>query len=277
MYILSCGAGMQSTALALMSCEVRMGKRKYPLVPIYDAVIYCDLGKEPPWVYEQVEFIKRACDNCGIPFYILDTPLYDDYVENFGKNRVSSIPFWSVGPEGKKGKMLRLCTIDHKISAIQKFCRRELLGYRPYQRTRKEDIKAHQMHIGFSKEESHRKTENKHPMYINKFPLIEMGLTRADNYKYIKEVWGLDTKASACNICPFHRNYFFKNLKENHPEDYKDVVFMDKLLEEKQPFTKIQSKLYISRSRKRIQDLTDEECCDAETFAYRGQQIWNGF
>ena len=102
MYILSCGAGMQSTALALMSCEVRMGKRKYPLVPIYDAVIYCDLGKEPPWVYEQVEFIKRACDNCGIPFYILDTPLYDDYVENFVKIVLAAFLFGVLDRKAKK-------------------------------------------------------------------------------------------------------------------------------------------------------------------------------
>lgn len=277
MKILSCGAGMQSTALALMSCEKKMGKKDYPLVPVYDAIIYCDLGKEPPWVYRQVEFIRKACEKCGIPFYILDTPLYDNYKENFGKKRVSSIPFWTIDENGKKAKMLRLCTIDHKIAAIQKFCRLNLLGYHPHQRTRKEDLGAHEMHIGFSAEESRRATESRHPMYVNRFPLIEMGLTRADNYKYIKEVWGLETRASACNICPFHRNYFFKHLRENHPADYQDVVSMDELLEKNQPLTKIKSKLFISRSRKRITDLTDEECCDAETFEYCGCQIWNGF
>ena len=29
-------------------------------VPIYDAVIFCDLGLEPPWVMQQVEFTRRA-------------------------------------------------------------------------------------------------------------------------------------------------------------------------------------------------------------------------
>lgn len=49
MKILSCGAGMQSTALALMSCEnAKAGRPVHPLVPIYDAIIYCDLGFEPP-------------------------------------------------------------------------------------------------------------------------------------------------------------------------------------------------------------------------------------
>ncbi len=41
MKILSFGAGMQSTALALMSCENAMadGPPPYPAVPVYDAVI----------------------------------------------------------------------------------------------------------------------------------------------------------------------------------------------------------------------------------------------
>ena len=55
MKILSFGAGMQSTALALMSCENAFAKTDgkelpYPLVPIYDIVIFCDLGLEPVWV-----------------------------------------------------------------------------------------------------------------------------------------------------------------------------------------------------------------------------------
>ena len=48
MKILSFGAGMQSTALALMSCENVDAERKgherpYPLVPVYDLVVFCDL------------------------------------------------------------------------------------------------------------------------------------------------------------------------------------------------------------------------------------------
>ena len=60
MKILSFGAGMQSTALALMSCENVDAERKgherpYPLVPVYDLVVFCDLGFEPPWVMQQAE------------------------------------------------------------------------------------------------------------------------------------------------------------------------------------------------------------------------------
>ena len=60
MKILSCGAGMQSTALALISCEQTRSAIRHPEVPRYDAVIYCDLSIEPAWVPRQVMFITRG-------------------------------------------------------------------------------------------------------------------------------------------------------------------------------------------------------------------------
>lgn len=278
MKILSCGAGMQSTALALMSCENKTkGDNRHPLVPIYDAILFCDLGEEPYWVYDQVYFIQCACEWADIPFYILESNLHSHYIEKFGKSRVVSIPFWSVDEEGKKGKMMRNCTLEFKIDIMQKFVRQELLGYKKGARTKPEDLKAHEMHLGFSIEESKRCKENPHKMFVNKFPLCDMNLERKDNYAYTKDVWGLETKASACNFCPFHRNYFFKYLKNNCEEQYEKLLEFDEMLEEEQPNTKIRSKLYISRSRKRIKDLTEEDCDDKETFDYNGEKIWNGF
>lgn len=97
MKILSFGAGMQSTALALMSCENAFAKTDgkelpYPLVPIYDIVIFCDLGLEPVWVRKQADFVRRACETAGIRYKELDAPLYQDLMRDFGKKRVVSIP-----------------------------------------------------------------------------------------------------------------------------------------------------------------------------------------
>ena len=130
MKILSCGAGMQSTALALMSCENKMKGIIHKEVPIYDAVIFCDLGLEPYWVNEQVDFIENACKKAGIPFHKIESNLYKDYMERFGEGHVSSVPFWSVDENGKKAKMRRHCTIDYKILLVEKFLRYNLLGYK---------------------------------------------------------------------------------------------------------------------------------------------------
>lgn len=278
MKILSCGAGMQSTALALISCDQTRNDMKHPEVPRYDAVIYCDLGKEPVWVSEQVAFIQRACDKSEIPFYILQSNLYEDYLQNFGVGRVSSIPFWTLDSDGKEGRIARrACTVDHKVLMIQKFVRYELLGYRPYQHTRAEDVGAHELHIGFSLEESQRSFISRHPMFVNRFPLIEMGWKRPDCYRYNMEEWGLDSKASACLFCPFHRNHFYQHLKSNFPDDYRSVVDFDRMLEERQPLTKIRNRIFLSRSRKRICELTEQDCNDAQTFNYLGRQVWTGF
>ena len=277
MKILSLGAGMQSSALALMACEnVNIGN-VHPLVPVYDAVIFVDLGNEPIWVYEQVEFLQKACNDSGINFYVLERNLYEDYLTNFGKKRVSSIPFWSIGEDGKKAKMRRHCTIDYKITHIQNFVRWQLLGYKKGQRKRLEDIGSHEMHIGFSKEESRRVFDSYHPFFVNKFPLVEMDYERSDSYKYILETWGLDTKASACSFCPFHTNYFYDHIKNEHPDTYASIVAFDGMLEKEQPNTAIKSKLYLSKSRKRIEDLTPEECNDGQFFEYDGRMVWNGF
>jgi hypothetical protein len=135
--ILSCGAGTPSTTLALMSCQnaQRGPPYPYPLVPVYDAVIFCDLHSEPGWVYEQAAFAAAACREAGIPFYRLDADLYGDFTRNFGRARTACIPFWTLGDDGKKGKMPRQCTYDYKIKVIEKFVRYELLRYKPRERT----------------------------------------------------------------------------------------------------------------------------------------------
>ena len=190
MKILSFGAGMQSTALALMACENAMNDpAPYPMVPVYDAVIFCDLGLEPLWVHTQMEFTRKACEAAGIFFKVLDTPLYQDFVENFGERRTISIPWWTLRKDGHKSKMPRYCTLDYKVETISKYVRWELIGYRKGQRLRLEDVKAHEMHMGFSFEEKHRCKENPNRMFVNKYPLVDMQLVRADNYRYILEHW----------------------------------------------------------------------------------------
>lgn len=282
MKILSFGAGTQSTALALMSCEnanaVRDGQlMPFPSVPIYDIVIFCDLGFEPVWVKDQMEFTKAACKKAGIRFKKLESPLYQDFMKNFGERRTISIPWWTLGTDGHKSRMPRNCTIDYKVEMISKFFRWEVLGYKKGQRLRPEDEKAHEMHMGFSFEEKHRCKPNPNRMFVNHFPLVEMGLTRADNYAYIRDVWGLETRASACVFCPYHRNHFFLHLKENLPDTYHQLVEVDERLRDKTPKPPMDSDLFISRSRKRLEDLSPEDCDDAEYFDCRGQRIWNGF
>ena len=226
---------------------------------------------------QQAEFVHRACDIAGIRYEMLEAPLHRDLMQNFGRRRTVSIPWWTLGDDGHKSRMPRNCTLDYKVDRISKFVRWDVLGYKKGQRLRDEDKKAHEMHMGFSFEEKQRCKDSPNPMFVNRFPLVDMGLTRADNYAYILDVWGLDTKASACCFCPFHRNHFFEHLKEHQPQTYASLLEVDELLRDRNPKPPMDSDLFISRSRKRLADLTHEDCCDAECFEYHGKQIWNGF
>lgn len=276
--ILSFGAGTPSTSLALMSAENAIrGGPVWPMVPVYDAVIFCDLHGEPGWVYEQAAFVAQACRRAGIPYYTLDTDLYGDFTHNFGNARVSSIPFWTLADSGKKGRMPRQCTYDYKIKAIERFVRYELLGYRPRERTIAADRQFHRMHMGIMWEEHHRARESTQTLFTNRFPLVEMGWTRPDCYAYNRNVWGLDTKASCCLFCPFHTNYFFAYIQEHEPECYACALKIDELVEANQAHPPLKSKLFLSKSRKRLRELTAKDCQDARTFLYHQEHVWNGF
>ena len=133
------------------------------------------------------------------------------------------------------------------------------------------------MHLGFSIEERRRCRTNPHKLFENRFPLAEMGMTRADSYRYILDVWGLETKASACAFCPFHRNYFYRYLGEHEPETYQKVLAVDYLLQNNTPRLPMDSELFISKSRKRLEELTADECQDRTGFLYQGKLIWDGF
>lgn len=277
--ILSYGAGTPSTTLALMSCHNAYSgsSTAYPDVPIYDAVIFCDLHSEPSWVYAQADFVSAACEDAGIPFYCLDADLFGDFTRNFGYARTACIPFWTLGEDGKKGRMPRQCTYDYKIKVIERFVRYELLCYRPRERTLFVDKHAHSLHMGIMWEERHRAKESTQTLFINHYPLVEMGWTRDRCYAYNKDVWGLATRASCCLFCPFHTNYFYQHIQEHEPDCYAHALQVDELVETRQARPPLKSKLFLSKARKRLRDLTRKDCCDGQTFLYRGRQIWNGF
>lgn len=277
MEFLSLGGGVISTVPALMSRENVETPGKYPRIPVYDAIIFCDLGLEAPWVYEQVRFVMERCSEVGIPVIILRTDLYDSFIENFGKKRVVAIPFWSISKAGKKAKMRRSCTLDYKVMVINHFIRWCILGYRRGLRSRPWDFGEHRMHIGFSAEEQSRIFDSYNPFYKNEFPLWKMGMRRKDCYAYLLEQWGLDAKGSACAFCPFHQNYFFWYVKSNFEKLWHKLVLFDEILEREQPNTPIDSKLFISKSRKRLTRLELKDCRDKKCFLYHGRRVWDGF
>ena len=276
--ILSFGAGTPSTALALMSCENKLaGRQVHPLVPVYDYILFCDLKAEPGWVYRQLAFVQEVCRGAGIPLIVLESDLYGLFVQNFGRSRVPSIPFWTLGPDGRQGKMPRQCTCDCKIKVMERFVRYDLLDYRPRQRARSCDQHAHEMHMGIMKEERRRARPSTQTLFQNRYPLVEMGWTRADCFAYNRERWGLDTWASACVFCPFHTHAFYPYLQEHDGPSYDKARRVDTLLEQYEAVPPLTSRPYLTKCHKRLRELAAEDCGDMRTFLYQGREVWNGF
>lgn len=165
--ILSYGAGTPSTTLALMSCEnVYCGQPyPHPEVPVYDAVIFCDLHGKPSWVYAQAEFTAAICQKVGIPFYCLNAVLYGNFTRSFGRIRTACLPFWTLDGEGKKGRMPRQCTYDYKIKVIERLVRYKLLCYKPKERSLPFDVHAHNLHMGIMWEERRRARESRQTLF----------------------------------------------------------------------------------------------------------------
>jgi 3'-phosphoadenosine 5'-phosphosulfate sulfotransferase (PAPS reductase)/FAD synthetase len=130
MRILSLGAGIQSTVLLEMSITREL--------PKLDCAIFADTQYEPPAVYTHLKVLKAKAEAAGIPVHTVSVgDLRHDAIEirshrvsSDGK-RYASIPLFILNPDGSQGRVRRQCTSEYKIIPIERFIKREILGYKP--------------------------------------------------------------------------------------------------------------------------------------------------
>lgn len=216
--ILSLGAGVQSTVLALMACDGSL--------PGLDAAIFADTGWEPPAVYEQVDRLDAELNLVGIPLYrVSKGNLRSDAIDPV--HRYASIPYFVRNPDGSEGMGRRQCTSEYKLSPINRKVR-ELLGAKPPQFRSVPRGRVAEQWIGFSTDEIGR-VNNKHEvLYVEKrYPLLELGMSRRDCTRWLEAAgWG-HTAKSACIGCPFHGNAQWRDLRDNHPHEWADAINFD--------------------------------------------------
>jgi len=112
--ILSLGAGVQSSTLALM---IEKGE-----IPMVDAGIFADTQAESK---ETMEFLNWLKSKLSYPVYIISKGNLTEHLLN---TDFPIAPFYSLDTlTGKKGLMMRQCTNDYKISIITQKVR-QLLG-----------------------------------------------------------------------------------------------------------------------------------------------------
>ena len=194
--ILSLGAGVQSSTLALMM--------EKGLAPKPDYAIFSDTQGEPKAVYE---WLKWLTDQLSFPVLIVTAGSLPDNLRKSNKGtyiRGTSIPLFTRNKKtGKKGIIRRACTSTYKIEPVTQKIRRLLNVGKP-QRMR---------------------TSTYHYITFN-YPLIDMKITRQGCKDWMKENGYPEPPRSACTFCPYHDNTEWQNVKSNK-EEWDEVLKLD--------------------------------------------------
>lgn len=218
--ILSLGAGVQSSTLALM---IEKGE-----VPMVDAAIFSDTFGEPKAVYDWLDWLEKQL---SFPVYrVAKGNLKQDMLDAIdGKYKFLSVPLFTKNKEtGKKGLLRRQCTFDYKIAPVTKKVR-ELLGVGYRKRVPKDTIV--EMLMGISFDEIIRMKDNRLKYMKNNYPLIDKKLRRSDCVEWMKKNNYPTPPRSACTFCPYHTNTEWRRIKENKKE-WDEVVALDKAIRE---------------------------------------------
>jgi hypothetical protein len=256
--ILSLGAGVQSTVMALMTMTGEIKDKP-------DCAIFSDTGAEPKNVYEHLEWLTKQLD---YPVYIVSKGnLRDDTLDGYktikGSHRYASIPFFLKN----SGINMRQCTFDYKIQPIRKKIR-SLLGLKKGQRISKNVFV--ETWIGISLDEIQRAKINIDKWQVNRFPLLELELKRHELIKWFNERYSERTLTkSSCTFCPFHNDGAWRDMKYNDKDSWNDAVDFDKSLRNRN--TKFKHEPYLHRSCLPLDEIDFDNAEDKGQLSFLGE------
>ena len=218
MNIISLGAGVQSTALALMAAHGE-------IEPIPDCAIFADTGAEPQHVYDQLDFIEA---NVPFPVYRVmeGEGLEVSTIDSVKGGRFAGPPFFTESKNGG-GMLRRQCTSEYKIKPIERKVR-ELVGLKKGQRGPKE-IAVRQW-IGISMDERTRMKPSRVKWIEHIWPLIDVQMHRHHCINWMREHGYREPSKSACYFCPYHDNATWQNMLDHDQDSWVQAVKMDELI-----------------------------------------------
>ena len=212
-HILSLGAGVQSSTLALMAAAGEV-------TPMPSAAIFADTKAEPAsvygwldWLEKQLPFpVHRVTQGDGL---IKDALRVRERKDKTGSWVPSGVPHYSINKDGSKGHGPRQCTHDFKVRPIMREARRLM---------KEAGTKKLVQWIGISLDEAHRMKPSRVKYATNIWPLIERRISRRDCLKWMKERGFPEPPRSACVFCPYHSDREWRRLKDEEPEEFQRAV-----------------------------------------------------
>lgn len=221
MNIISLGAGVQSSTMALMAA-------KGEITPMPVAAIFADTQDEAASVYRWLEWLEKQ-----LPFPVIHASR-GKLSEAVMRVRTSAhgtrytkhgLPAYSMNKEtGKIGIMPRQCTADFKIEVIQ----REIRVLLPDWRRGEKCIQW----IGISIDEADRMKPSRRRYIENRWPLIEKEMTRQRCLLWMKKNGYPPPPRSACIYCPFHSDAEWLRLKREEPQEFQKAIEIEKRYQE---------------------------------------------
>jgi len=216
--VLSLGAGVQSTTLVLLAVEGALPKP--------DAAIFADTGWEPARVYGHLDRLAAVLAAADVPLHKVSAGnLRRDAIDP--THRYVSVPYFVRNPDGTEGMGRRQCTSEYKLAPIGRKVR-ELLGAPAPDFRRVPKGQVAEQWIGFSTDEIHRVPgERTAVSYIRpRYPLLELGMDRKACARWLG-ARGWTVAKSACVGCPFHGNRQWREMRDQHPDEWADAVAFD--------------------------------------------------
>ena len=237
MNIISLGAGVQSSTMALMA-------KHGEITPMPDCAIFADTQAEPQNVYDWLDYLEKQLP---FPVYRVSAGSLEEatLLVKTGKSGKKytdiGIPAFTLDPQGKKGMVMRQCTLDFKILPIKRKIRK-LIG---------KVGKAIQW-IGISYDEVSRMKPSRVKYITNIWPLIDKAMTRQSCLNWMKEKGYPKPPRSACYFCPFHSDTEWRALSE--PDKRRSEIYEKKLQNAFAQVKEIRSVPYLHHSTKPIGD-----------------------
>ena len=221
--VLSLGAGIQSTALALLL--------ERDLLPGFEKpqwAIFADTKAEPPWVYQTVEWLRDKLS------YPIETCSAGDLAKNTWKaltgqpvpERGHTKPgYIDVPVFTDKGIGRRQCTGFYKIQPIKRMIRHLAQAAPPA-------LTATQ-YLGISNNEEKRAKPAREQWLTNEYPLIARNWSRTDCANWLKNEYpDSPARRSACYFCPYRTKAEWRELNQLQPAMYQDALAMERQMAE---------------------------------------------
>lgn len=214
--VLSLGAGVQSTAVLLMS---EAGE-----LPKLDAAVFADTQWEPAEVYQHLDRLTAAT---ATPIIRVSAgSLRAEVMANARgetAGQFTRIPVYIRTDDGQKGMGARQCTRDYKIRPIRRVVRELMM---------RAGANHVEQWVGISLDEVGRMKPSGVKYVTNVYPLVERRLTRWDCQRWLT-AHGWDAPRSACIGCPYHSDAEWRHLKAD-PAAWLDAVEVDEAIRDTQ-------------------------------------------